>query len=305
MTVLRSLLLSLALLVLPAWGTLAQQGPITVLWYDANPGYPGQTAAHRKQMADYLTQFENGSVFTADFISSTRGGTLASALASRDFDVVVIDVTDTRSSFDAQDLQAMQTRYAAGKRAVMLDGSLWIRSTTSNPTTNFPGINGATGAFLVNQIRALADAGGGTLVGTDHNDFQVGANAIVTALIPDARFTGRTVPSTDGSFIGRTLLAHSVPVRPIDILEHWQSVPSQGEAPVGTFTDFTGQPVTLFNLVETSDQPGGRAKRPYVSASFDPGTMRTAIDSELAFEPEPEPEPELPENMPTRKGPPT
>ena len=104
-------------------------------------------------------------------------------------------------------------------------------------------------------------------------------------------------------FIGQTLLGQTVPVRAIDILNHWQSIPSQGEAPVGTFTDFTGQPVTLYTLVETADKPGGGAKKPYISASFDPGSAKTAIDSETAFAPEPE-APRLPDNMPTRQGPP-
>ncbi|MEM9552104.1 MAG: hypothetical protein AAGA05_13075 [Pseudomonadota bacterium] len=307
MTSYRSWILSLVLVVLTACAGLAQQAPIRVLWWNANPGWPNQTDRHRQMMADHLTAFGGGGVFVTTFVSSVRSGALAQQLGGAAFDVVVIDVTNNRSTFNAADLEALKGHYASGNRAIMLDGSLWIRSGSHNPTTNFPGKNGATGALLVNQIRALADAGGGTLIGTDHNSYQVGANAALAALIPGARFTGYTKPSTDGSFIGRTLLAHQVPVRAIDILEHWQSIPSQGEVPVGSFTDFTGQPLTLYNLVETADQPGGGVKLPYVSASFDPGSQRTAIDSrEAAIVDPPKVEiPKLPDNMPTRKGPPT
>jgi hypothetical protein len=217
----------------------------------------------------------------------------------------VLDVTTRRSTFGPADLEALRSHYASGRRALMLDGSLWIRSTAENRTTRFPGVNGATGDLTVNQIQALADAGGGILIGTDHDDFQVGANVALEAIVPGARFSGTTNPSTDGDFIGRTLLGHAVTLRAIDILEHWQSIPTQGESPVGSFTDFTGNAIRLHALVETADKPGGGVKRPYVSASFDPGSQRTAIDAnETAFEDAPE-EPPLPPDMPTRKGPPT
>ena len=112
--------------------------------------------------------------------------------------------------------------------------------------------------------------------------------------MPRARFSGRTNPSRDGEFIGNTLLNTAVSVRPLDILQHWEEIPSQAEAPVGQFTDFMGNPVTLHTLVETSDKPGGKAKRPYISASFAPGEGRTAIDSNA--------EPDPPRDyMPTRK----
>ena len=282
-----------------------QGGPARILWINATPEYPPvQNDGHRRQMADYLGALDGGGRFAVTFAIARSPGAVASAFAGGPFDVVVIDATDRRSHFGPADLDALRGHYGSGRRAIMLDGSLWIRSTAENRTTEFPGVNGATGALLVNQVQALLDAGGGTLIGTDHDDFQTAANAALTALVPGARFSGTTNPSTDGDFIGRTLLAHDVPLRAIDILEHWQSIPTQGETPVGAFTDFMGQPVRLYALVETADKPGGGVKRPYVSASFDPGSERTAIDAaEAAFEAEPEP-PRLPENMPTRKGPP-
>jgi hypothetical protein len=182
----------------------------------------------------------------------------------------------------------------------MLDGSFGIRSMRipGTPQVDFPGAENSSAALLANQVSAIARAGGGVLIGSDHDGWQVGANAALRALVPDARFRGTTNPSTDGQFLGDLLLTGVLPVKPIVLLRHWESVPNQGEAPVGGFTDFAGAPVQLYALVEAADKPGGGRKRPYISASFDPGNKRFDIDSELA------PEPEIPNNMPTRKGPP-
>ena len=309
MILLRTVLLALAMAFSAAAPAMAQNGPVRVLWVDANPGYHNQKAHHRQAIADHLTRSGNGQTFASTFVSPVRPGTLARALGQGDYDIVVIDSTSRNSPFNAADLQALQAHYASGHRAIMLDGSLWIRSVDANPTTRFPGTNGSSGGLTVNQMAALAQAGGGTFIGTDHDDFQVAANAALGALVPGARFSGTTVPSTDGDFIGRSLLAQQVPVRAADILNHWQTIPSQGETPVGTFTDFMGQPVTFYSLVETADKPGGGRKRPYVSASFDPGGERTAIGSTdmpaIEEAPPPEPKVKLPDNMPTRKGPPT
>ena len=302
MTILRVLLLLILLGVCISKATLANGEPVRVLWWNANTGWPQQRDHHRQRMSDYLTDFQGGTVFDVVFVSSTRRGDLAQHLRTASFDVIVLDVTNASVPFDGSDTSALQRHYASGRNAIMLDGSLWIRSMEDNPTTNFPGVNGETGTLLVNQIKSIADAGGGVFIGTDHNDYQVGANFALTALIPGAEFSGYTIPSTDGNFIGKTLLAHLEQVRAFDILNHWQSIPSQGETPVGRFTDFTGQPVVLYSLVETADMPGGGKKRPYVSASFDPGSQRIAIDS---AEFPAEEEPKLPRNMPTRKGPPS
>ncbi|MEM6824589.1 MAG: hypothetical protein AAF566_05720 [Pseudomonadota bacterium] len=272
-----------------------------VLWFDGNVPDPSHTTAHRQRMVDYLNEYNGGQTFNVSFVSTRKRGGLAEALNGQDYDLVVLDLLANRNRFNDSDLTALQTHYTA-RRGLMLDGSFWIRSIRHNPTTEFPGTNGATGRLLVNQIKAMLDAGGGTLIGTDHSNFQVGANTALKALLPDARFTGSTSPSTDGTFKGKVLLAHAEPVRALDILEHWQTVPNQGEAPVGSFVDFTGQPVTLFDLVSTADKPGGGRKRPYVSASFDPGDDEFAIDGDVAPQvEETEPEPELPDNMPTRK----
>ncbi|MFK7761976.1 MAG: hypothetical protein AB8B62_01835 [Roseobacter sp.] len=266
-----------------------------VLWWDGSPTYDGASNAQdRAKMANYVDSFEGGAAYSVTFQHATSRGMLASVLGGAQFDILVLDVTTTRENFTQDDLDALRRHYQSGKNALMLDGTLWVRSARPGPLTLFPGPNGSSAAILMNQMKALKDAGGGILIGTDHTEFQVGANQLLGALLPQARFSGQTNPSRDGAFLGDLLLAGATPLKPLDILRHWEEVPSQAEAPVGNFNDFLGNPVTLYALVETSDKPGGGKKRPYISASIPPGDARTAIDSDAA--------PEPPRNtMPTRK----
>lgn len=276
---------------------LQAQEPVRVLWWDGSPTYEGATNAQdRAAMALYVDGFGGGTQFAVTFQSSTRAGALAEQMKRGTYDILVLDVTTTSANFTTADLAAVQAHYQSGKNALLLDGTLWIRNARPGPMTLFPGPNGASAALLMNQIQALVDAGGGILIGTDHREFQVGANQLLRAILPGAHFSGRTNPSRDGAFIGDVLLRAAVPVAPLDILRHWEEVPSQAEAPVGQFTDFLGHAVTLHALVETSDKPGSRAKRPYISASFAPGDGRTAIDDDAVPEAVKEPD-----NMPTRK----
>ena len=265
-----------------------------VLWWDGSPVYSGSTGPRdRERMANYIGGFDGGGTYDASFKTSTRRGDLAQTLANAEYDILIFDVTTTTSNFNSADLDALRAHYQSGHRALMLDGTLYVRNIRPSALTVFPGPNGASAALLMNQIRALKDAGGGILIGTDHDEYQVGANALLRAILPKARFSGTTNPSRDGDFLGKTLLNAAVPVRPLDILRHWEEIPSQAEAPVGQFTDFLGNPVTLHTLVETSNKPGGKKKRPYISASFPPGEGRTAIDSDTAPKPR--------NTMPTRK----
>ncbi|WP_158964920.1 hypothetical protein [Chachezhania sediminis] len=298
-----------------AW---AQNGPFAVLWWNANPDEGTfKRAHHREAMATYLDKYDNGALFRVTYGIHRRGGDLARALIGQNYDVVVLDLTERRSRFSKADLEALKSFYAGGHRAIMLDGTLNIRHVNYDRWTTFPGPNGSNAGLLVNQVAAIGRAGGGILIGADHAAFQVSANAALRALVPGARFSGTTNPSTDGTFLGRSLLGEVVTVPANDLLQHWQTIPNQGEAPVGDFTDFLGQTVHFHSLVEAADKPGGGRKRPYISASFDPGAERTAIDSDrVTFQkpappttPEPveevEEKPQLPPNMPTRKGPPT
>ncbi len=281
--------------VILLWASIADAQSTRVLWWDGSPTYDGASNAQdREAMARYVDSFAGGAEYAVTFQHATQRGALSRVLGQAQFDILVLDVTTTRENFTQADLDALRRHYQSGRSALMLDGTLWVRSARPGPLTIFPGPNGASAAILMNQMKALKDAGGGILIGTDHTEFQVGANQLLRALLPQARFSGRTNPSRDGEFLGDVLLAGAAPVKPLDILRHWEEVPSQAEAPVGTFSDFLGNSVTLFALVETSDKPGGRKKRPYISATVAPGEARTAIDSDAV--------PEPPKNtMPTRK----
>ncbi|MEO0344457.1 MAG: hypothetical protein AAF198_13570 [Pseudomonadota bacterium] len=247
----------------------------------------------RKKIADYVDDFSGGTQFDVTFDSSIDPGALARSLSGRNYDVLVLDITDDTIRLNAADIAAVQQFYQSGRQALMLDGSFAIRSLVYNNRTQFPGPNETYGKLTVNQVAAIAARGGGILIAADHDVWQVNTNKIVQALLPGARFKGTTNPSTDGDFIGDELLGMKANAIPKDIFNHWAAVPNQGEAPIGGFTDFLGQAVTLYPLVEASDKPGGKRRRPYISASFDPGDTRTAIDSEE----------ELFENIPTHKSP--
>jgi hypothetical protein len=66
-------------------------------------------------------------------------------------------------------------------------------------------------------------------------------------------------------------------VSPFDLFQHWASVPSEAETPVGAFTDVNGNQVDLFAQVEVADFAGG-PRRPYISTSWDPGGGGPAFD---------------------------
>ncbi|WP_413719848.1 hypothetical protein [Silicimonas sp. MF1-12-2] len=231
-------------------------------------------------MAEYVDQYGGGNIYDVEYIQKTNGGDLARHLAGKSFDILILDLTNRRVRLNQSDKSAIQQFYSNGRNALMLDESFAIRSIRHNPRTVFPGTGGSSAGLLINQISALAKNGGGILIGTDHDAWQPNANAALSAILPKARFTGLTNPSTNGDFLADVLLGQEVAIKPRDILNHWESVPNQGEAPVGTFVDFLGRNVTLYSLVEIADKPGRGRKRPYISANFDPGTNRIPVDSE-------------------------
>lgn len=271
--------------------------PLRVLWW--NVSVEERQAGHpeRAQLGEFLDSYRAGGFYNVTTIRSTRRGEFAEHMRNSDYDMIVVDATTRFSPFDESDLSAFRSFYSENGANLMLDGTFWIRNYRGEAMTRFPGNDGSLGKLLVNQFEPFRAAGGGVLIGTDHDAYQTGANAVLRALIPRAKFTGSTNPSRDGDFFGDLLLAGVEPVKPIDILKSWEAIPTQGEAPIGTFKDHTGKSVTLYSLVETSDKPGGQRKRPYISASFDPGSDRTAIDSQDVAE-------KVLDRMPTRKSPP-
>lgn len=241
-----------------------------ILWWDSTPSYGSQAPdALRQEMSDSLNSFSGGSVFSSTYVGSEIAGTLATHLASNSYDVIVFDATSGSMKFNAADIAAVQGMYSAGKDNLLLDGTLYIRSINYNASTDYPGINGSSAGLTINEVFALAKRGGGFMIGTDHNCCQVDANQILTGLVPGASFSGVTYPSTDGQWNGTELLNGAVPVAPLDIFTHWDSVPTEAIAPTGVFADFLGNSITLYSQVDVADDPGGGPKFSYISTSFD------------------------------------
>lgn len=248
-----------------------------VLWWDSTPEYGGQAAdSLRQEMSDYLDAYDGGSVFNSTYVSALNFGALALELAANMYDVIVFDATGG-NTFDGDDLGAVADHYSSGKDNLMFDGNLYVRNIEFSPETVFPGPNGAMAGYTVNQITALAQAGGGILVGTDHDCCQSGANAIIDAVLPGAGFTNDQSPSTDGVFYGDILLNGPEAIAASDVLAHWSSVPSQGVAATGTYTDINGNSVELNSLVDVAPNVGG-TKFSFVSTNLAIGGGTTDVD---------------------------
>lgn len=267
----------------------AQAAPYNVLWWDSTPDYGGQAAnSLRQEMSDYLSGFAGGTLFSSTYVGSETPGTLATHLGANSYDVIVFDATSSSAKFNSADLSAVQSFYQSNSN-ILLDGTLYIRSINYNSFTDFPGFNDALGIFTANEVKALASRGGGIMIGTDHEGFQVDANQVLQAVIPGAAFSGYTVPSTDGVFTGTELLTTAGAVAPADIFANWSNVPSEAIAPTGNFTDFLGNPVTLYSQVDVADAPGGGPRFPYISTSFAPSGGVVDIDDPQAPTTTPEP----------------
>lgn len=272
-------LLALCLVVASA----ASAQPMRVLWWDVSLPEAGNQPSNRQTMARFMDGYQGGALFDVEYVFEPRGGAFARHMAANpNYKMIVMTATNFNGVFNQADLDAFRSFYASGTKALMLDGTLGIRNYDRLSLTKWPGPNNVLANTLVNQMEALRLAGGGLLIGTDHGRFQNAANRVVAAILPQAQFTRTTDPSRDGDFFGEVLLAQKEQIKPLDLLRHWEAVPSQGQAPVGTFTDFRGQPVTLYTLVEASDKPGGGTRRPYISSTIDPGDTRYDIAEDAA-----------------------
>lgn len=252
--------------------------PINVLWFDSTPEYGSQAPdALRKEMSDYLTAFDGGSAFNSTYVSGEAAGTLA-GLTLSNYDVIVFDSTSAAAKFNAADLAAVQSFYSSNQN-LLLDGSLYIRSINFNADTDFPGPNGAMGGLTANEVFALGSRGGGIMIGTDHNCCQSDANQILGALVPGAAFTGVFAPTTDGEFFGSDLLNGITPIAAADVLDHWSTEGSQGQAPSGNFTDFLGNPIVMYSQVSITPS-GGSSRVPFITTSWAPGDGSTDVDDD-------------------------
>ncbi|MEL7315238.1 MAG: hypothetical protein AAFN08_09825, partial [Cyanobacteria bacterium J06559_3] len=131
-------------------------------------------------------------------------GDLASFLNAQSidyYDQIWFDTTirDTAILNDA-DLEALNTWAANDQPEFILDSSFFFRNKTGSTLT------ASAEAVTFNEALALQSFGGGILVGTDHNQFTGTANQILTNFGFDTLFTGSSLITADGSFVGDLLL---------------------------------------------------------------------------------------------------
>ncbi len=246
---------------------------ISVLWWHCG----GAASSHDATlMTNYLNDYNGGTVFDCDYVFSTTPGDFAAYMSTQSYDVIVFDATNTYTTFNTSDLDAVRAHYAA-HTALLLDGTLWIRVYEyANPT--WPGPDDCLAGFTVNEVHQVAAHGGGILVGTDHDVWQVAANQVVDACLPGAGFSGFTFPSLDGQFNGNDLLNYLEVVSAGYVLAHWDSISSEGIAPTGSFVDANGNAVTLYSQVDVADDPGGGELYSYISTSWQPGGQIIEFD---------------------------
>ncbi|NES64657.1 MAG: PEP-CTERM sorting domain-containing protein, partial [Okeania sp. SIO2D1] len=136
----------------------------------------------------------------------------------------------------------------------------------------------------VNQALALQDAGGGIFIGTDHNDFAHTANQILANFGFDNFFTGINYITSNGSFVGDSMLAPNS-VGSDFFTNHLQGL-STSNVPIGTHVLNENGGNRTINIYENlfSYSPN---KVAHIGTSFDPGSQTTPIDN-----------PELPESIP-------
>jgi hypothetical protein len=80
-------------------------------------------------------------------------------------------------------------------------------------------------------------------------------------------------------FYGAQLLNNLEATAPINVLTHWATEGSQGIPPVGDFTDFLGNSVTLYSQVDIASTVGGpRTAR--ISTSWQPGAGSIGVDDD-------------------------
>ncbi|MEM1351116.1 MAG: hypothetical protein AAGF27_02165, partial [Pseudomonadota bacterium] len=235
--VLHVALVFIVLVAAISWGAGAN-AQTRVLWWDISANEPRNKPENRRTMARYVDSYAGGGRYSVDYVYSPRRGTLARHLAANPgYGIIVISAANTSRLFNKADQDALRAFYASGRKALMLDGTLGVRNSDVRQLTQWPGANNASANMLINQMEALRRAGGGLLIGTDHGRFQASANVALGAILPRAQFSRITDPSRNGEFFGDLLLADR-PVRPLDMLKHWEAIPNQGQAPVGQYRDF-------------------------------------------------------------------
>ena len=263
--------------VLPATATS------NILYLNSTRGQgTGSLGNFRSTIADFIDNYEDGNVFDVDFVQTHVSGDLASFLNAKPidyYDQIWFDTTIYITSLlSGADFDALNTWSINKQPEFILDSSFFVRNRISNFMT------ASAGAVTVNQALALQDAGGGIFIGTDHNNFAYTANQVLTNFGFDSFFTGSNIITSNGSFVGNSMLAPNS-VGSDFFTNHLERL-STSNVPIGTHVLNENGGNRTINIYENlfSYSPN---KVAHIGTSFDPGSQTTPIDN-----------PELPESIP-------
>jgi Alpha/beta hydrolase of unknown function (DUF1400) len=241
----------------------------------------GNLGDFRGAIANTLENYQGGTVFDVDFVQTQLPGSLGLWLNSKPvgfYNQIWFDTSIYQTSLlDTVDFAAINAWAAHKQPEFILDSSFFYRN--KETTTLTPSATAAT----INQALALKNAGGGILIGTDHDDYADTANQILTNFGFDGLFTGSVEISANGSFVGNLLL-NSQSVGSDFFVNNLQGL-STSNVPIATHVLNANGGDRTIQIIENlfSYSPN---KVVHVGASFNTGNHITQID-----DPESVPEP--------------
>lgn len=241
----------------------------------------GNLGDFRGAIANTLENYHGGTVFDVDFVQTQVPGSLGLWLNAKPvgfYNQIWFDTAIYQTSIlNTVDFEAINAWAANKQPEFILDSSFAFRN--KETTTLTPSATAVT----INQALALKNAGGGILIGTDHNDYAYTANQILTNFGFDGLFTGSENITADGYFVG-DLMLNPHPVGPDFFANNLQGL-STSNVPVGTHILNANGGDRTIKIIENlfSYSPN---KVTHIGASFDTGNNTTPIDN-----PESVPEP--------------
>lgn len=254
--------------------TSAAAVPTSILYLNSTRGTgTGSLGGFRDVIANAIDNHDGGGVFDVDFVATHSAGDLASMLLANPvdhYDQIWFDTTILNTAvLNAADLNALTAWAAADQPEFILDSSYFFRNKTSTTLAS------SATAVTVNEALALRDAGGGILIGTDHNQFAGTANQILNHFGFDGLFTGSFNISSNAAFVG-DLLIQPNPVNGADFFANHLQGLSTSDVPIGPHTLNSVGANREIEIVEAlfSNSPGHVS---HVGASFETGTNTTPV----------------------------
>jgi hypothetical protein len=253
-----------------------------ILYLNSSRGLgTGNLGAFRGAIANTLENYQGGTVFDVDFVQTQDPGSLGSWLNAKPvgfYNQIWFDTTIYKTSIlNTVDFGALNAWAANKQPEFILDSSFFYRN--KETTTLTPSATAVT----INQALALKNAGGGILIGTDHDEFAYTANQILTNFGFDGLFTGSEIITANGSFVG-DLMLNPEPVGSDFFANNLQGL-STSNVPVGTHILNANGGDRTIKVIENlfSYSPN---KVTHIGASFETGKNTTPItDPESVPEP--------------------